>query len=328
MSDSGRDMDRRTFLGRAARAGALTVGAAGLGVLLHDPTGAPRRRRDATLSLPDYRAPGDGPELAVANGADRGDTLARALAMLGGLERFVRPGERVLLKVNAAFATPAPLGATSHPDLVEELARRCLAVGARAVTITDNPINDPRSAFEVSGLADAARRSGASLLVPRPEDFRAVTIEGADLLRAWPILVDPLLTHDRVIGLAPVKHHHRAGASLTMKNWYGLLGGQRNLFHQDINGIVLDLARMLRPTLVVLDGTVSMMRNGPTGGALSDLAPTRTLIVGTDPVAADVLGASLLGVAPADIPYLAMAAAAGVGEADPARVRVVTDGRG
>ena len=101
-----------------------------------------------------------------------------------------------------------------------------------------------------------------------------------------------------------------------MKNWYGLLGGRRNIFHQDINTIITELAMMVRPTLVILDGTVSMMTNGPTGGSLTDLKQTDTMIVSTDQVAADAFGASLLGRTPNDLPYIARAEAAGLGTAD------------
>jgi uncharacterized protein (DUF362 family) len=101
-----------------------------------------------------------------------------------------------------------------------------------------------------------------------------------------------------------------------MKNWYGLLGGRRNVFHQQVHTVIAELAAMLRPTLVVLDGTASMMSNGPTGGSLSDLKETRTLIVSTDQVAADVCGAELLERTPGSLPYLAGAAAAGLGSYD------------
>ena len=83
----------------------------------------------------------------------------------------------------------------------------------------------------------------------------------------------------KLIGIAPVKHHHRSGASMSMKNWYGLLGGRRNIFHQDIHTIIAELAAMVKPTLVVLDGTTTMMANGPTGGSLADLKQTHTMIV-------------------------------------------------
>ena len=110
--------------------------------------------------------------------------------------------------------------------------------------------------------------------------------------------------------------HHRSGASLTIKNWYGLLGGRRNIFHQQIHRIIAELAMMIKPTLVILDGTQAMMRNGPTGGALEDLKATQTLIAGVDPVAVDTMGATLLGKRPQDLPHLLMAQEAGVGTVD------------
>ena len=100
------------------------------------------------------------------------------------------------------------------------------------------------------------------------------------------------------------------------KNIYGFLGGRRNVFHQDINGIITELAQLLKPTLCILDGTVSMMTNGPTGGSLSDLKETGTMVISTDPVAADAVGVELLGRRLTDIPYIQMAAAAGAGVVD------------
>jgi uncharacterized protein (DUF362 family) len=121
---------------------------------------------------------------------------------------------------------------------------------------------------------------------------------------------------DKLIGLAQVKDHHRAGASLSMKNWYGLLGGRRNIFHQEVNVIIAELAALVRPTLVILDGIVSLMANGPTGGSLSDLKATRTLIVSTDQVAADAAGVELLGRRPSDLAYLDLAQKQGSGRVD------------
>jgi uncharacterized protein (DUF362 family) len=143
------------------------------------------------------------------------------------------------------------------------------------------------------------------------------------LIRNWPLLFEPFKSVNKLIGLAPVKDHHRSGASMAMKNWYGLLGGRRNIFHQDINTIIKELALMVKPTLVILDGTTSMVTNGPTGGSLSDLKETRTMIVSTDQVAADAYGASLIGKTTGDLPYIDMAAAAGAGAADYALLKPV-----
>ena len=102
---------------------------------------------------------------------------------------------------------------------------------------------------------------------------------------------------------------------MTMKNWYGLLGGRRNVFHQDIHNIIKELAVMVRPSLVILDGTVTMMRNGPTGGSLSDLKQTDTLIVSTDQVAADAFGATLLEKSVDSLAFIKKAERAGAGTA-------------
>jgi len=112
---------------------------------------------------------------------------------------------------------------------------------------------------------------------------------------------------------------------MMMKNWYGLLGGQRNIFHQDIHHIIKELSMMVSPTLVILDGTVTMMTNGPTGGALEDLKQTNTMIVSTDQVAADAFGATLLEKSILDLPHIAKAQAAGVGTADYGSLKLFRD---
>ena len=73
---------------------------------------------------------------------------------------------------------------------------------------------------------------------------------------------------------------------------------------------------MVKPTLVILDGTTAMMTNGPTGGALSDLKNTNTMIVSTDMVAADAFGCSLLDKKVKDLPFISKAAECGAGTAD------------
>jgi uncharacterized protein (DUF362 family) len=239
-----------------------------------------------------------------------------AVHALGGMAAFVRPGEAVLIKVNAAFATPPLLGATSHPEAVSTVVKLCLEAGAASVTVADNPINDPASCFALSGIAAAAQAAGAQVLLPSADLFEPYSVPEGRLIQSWPVLCIPLRGVQRVIGLAPVKDHHRSGASMTLKNWYGLLGGRRNIFHQQIHTIILELAMMIRPSLVILDGTQSMVNNGPTGGSLADLAPTQTVLAGSDPVAVDSMGAGLLGKTPGQLPHLVMAQRAGLGTTD------------
>jgi uncharacterized protein (DUF362 family) len=317
---------RRAFLRRSLEAAAAIAATGGLSALLWDrnPPGS-LGRGTAAPPMPDFSVPGEGGRMAIVTGTDRVRTLRRALDALGGIGRFIKPGDRVLVKVNAAFAAPAILSATTNPDVAAELVRLCRAAGASAVLVTDNPINDPESCFALSGIGAATAAAGATVVLPRLGDFAPQTLPGGRLIRNWPVLHEPFRGVTKLIGVAPVKHHARAGASMTIKNWYGLLGGRRNQFHQDINGIIVELAQLVRPTFVVLDGTMSMLTNGPTGGSLADLKPTRTLIVSTDPVAADSFGATLLGRTSRDLPYLAQAAQLGCGTTDFESLRPARD---
>jgi uncharacterized protein (DUF362 family) len=319
-SNRSDEMTRRDFLQRLGYASLAALAAGSLGLILHDAKGpAPAGRQQALTGLGNFADPalaaGQG-KMAIIQGQNRALMVQQGIKALGGLEAFIRQGDQVLIKVNAAFASPPSLGATTNPELLAAVAGLCLQAGAVQVLVTDNPINDPESCFEISGLAQAARTSGARLILPRPALFQPVSLPQGKLIQNWPTLAGVFQGVTKVILVSPVKDHQRAGASMTLKNLYGFLGGRRNVFHQDINGIITELAQLLKPTLCILDGTVSMMTNGPTGGSLSDLKDTGTMVVSTDPVAADAVGVELLGRSLADTPYIKMAAAAGAGVAD------------
>jgi len=304
-------------MARAYKAGASILAACSISYWFYDSAGPARSAQDATgVRIPDFSMPQLGRRMSIVRGSSRSETLELALKSIGGIQAFINKGDRVLLKVNAAFASPPMLCATTHPDMVSAITRLCFKAGAAAVTVTDNPINDPASCFRLTGIEQAARSAGATVLFPQKEFFKPFSLEKAQLIRNWPVLYEPLSRIDKIIGTAPVKDHHRSGASMIMKNWYGLLGGRRNIFHQDIHTIIKELAMMIKPTLVVLDGTTTMMNNGPTGGSLSDLKETHTMIVSTDQVAADAFGATLLDKTVDELAFIKKAEAMNLGTAD------------
>jgi uncharacterized protein (DUF362 family) len=310
---------RRELLQRAGKAGAALAGCGLASYLLYDPAGPkPGVAAEELVTLPDFSVPRKaGQTMSIVQGADRVKTVAKAIDLLGGIERFIQSGDVVAIKPNVAFASPPMLGATANPELVAEVVRLCYNRGkAKKVIVTDNPINDPTSCFTLSGIGKAASKAGAEVVLPREYLFSPTTLTGGTLIKNWPVFFGPFEKVDKLIGIAPVKDHHRAGASMSVKNWYGLLGGRRNIFHQDINTIISELAMMAKPTLVVLDGTDVMMTNGPTGGSVSDLQRKNTLIASTDMVAADSYGCTLLGLRVSDLPYLVKAEKASAGTTD------------
>jgi uncharacterized protein (DUF362 family) len=311
-------ISRREFFQRVAIAGIGAAAASGAAYKLYDAKGPSGLEASELVTLKDYSIPVvAGQTMSIVKCADRIKSVNKAIELLGGIQRFVKPGERVLIKPNVAFTSAPGVGATTDPALTAELVRLCYKLGqAKEVLVADNPINDPESCFNYTGIAKACAAEGGRVVIPKASHFRPTTLKDGKFIKDWPLFYEPMAKVDRVIGIAPLKDHARSRASMTMKNWYGLLGGRRNLFHQDINTIIMELAMLVRPTLVILDGTMVMMRNGPTGGSVADLEKRDTMIVSTDQVAADTFGATLLGLSPADLPYLEQAAAAGCGTTD------------
>ncbi len=313
-----KNLDRRQLLARAGKAG-VSIAAAGLiAYKLYDKN-PPAIGLDAKslVTLPDFRVPDiPGRSISIIKGSDRKATVNKAIDLLGGIGRFVGVGETVAIKPNVAFASSPMLGATAHPELVAEVVHLCYKAGAKQVIVTDNPINDPASCFTLSGIGKAAGQAGAKVILPKNHLFKHTTLAGGKLIRDWPVFFGPFEKVDKLIGISPVKDHARAGASMSIKNWYGLLGGRRNIFHQDINTIIAELSMMVKPTLVILDGTEVMFSNGPTGGSVSDLKRADTLIASCDMVAADSYGCALLDLKVSDLPYLSKAEKAGAGTTD------------
>ncbi len=330
MSES--DLSRRDFLKRGV--GAVVVGGAAIagGVLLHDKTGT-AGLADASANIvrlgnyfADIDFPASSPRLSIAAGNDKQiDRLVRAaiggLDPQRGIQRFIARGDIVLLKPNVGFDRAPYLGATTHPEVIRSLVRLCKDAGAAKVLITDNPIESPEACFAKSGIGQVAKEEGAAVVLPTRGQFNLLAVRDREpdprkdeAIGHWPTLTGPLLAATKVIGAAPVKDHNLAGASMTMKNWYGLLGGRRNQFHQAIHSVISDLGMMVSPTLIVADATRVMMRNGPTGGRLSDVKPggaigRPTVVASVDPVACDAwCYERLLGRDPAQLAYLDLAA--------------------
>lgn len=156
--------------------------------------------------------------------------------------------------------------------------------------MTDVSINNARSCFDRSGIAAAARSAAAEVILPEERLFREVDLRG-EVLDSWPVL-EPFLNADKMINIPIAKHHSLTGATLGMKNWYGILGGPRQRLHQHIHESLVDLATFMRPTLTLIDAYRVLLKNGPSGGNTADVALKKTLIAGTDPVALDAYAAA------------------------------------
>ncbi|MFQ5590422.1 MAG: DUF362 domain-containing protein [Phycisphaerae bacterium] len=322
---------RREMLVRGAGA-MMAAGAAGTGAwVLHnvlgdaglgEPTGGDVRLRNY---FADIDFPASNPRISVALGMqEQTDQMVRAamggLAPSLGMRRFVRPRDVVLVKPNVGFDRSPQLGATTSPEVVRSVIRLCKEAGAHRIIVADNPVEAPQACFAKSKIAEVADAEGARVILPSQVDFRQVVVRDhapdpskGEALGRWPLLYTPLADADKVIGVAVIKDHSLCSASMNLKNWYGLLGGRRNQFHQAIQNIVSDLAMMMSPTLVIADATRVMMTNGPTGGRLTDVKPGGELgrpavVASVDAVACDAwCYQHFLGRDPTALAYLDLA---------------------
>ena len=193
MKSEENNIRRREFLKRSLKAGISITCAGTASYLLYDPDGPGRRETSQDIvTLPNFSVkPVNGKTMCVARGAGRQNGLVRAIKLLGGIERFVKPGETIAIKPNAAFASSPELGATSHPLLISELVRLCLKGGARRVIVTDNPINEPASCFYLSGIEKTAQEAGAEIDLPKQEFFKNTSLNKGNLIHDWPVLFEP-----------------------------------------------------------------------------------------------------------------------------------------
>ena len=178
-------------------------------------------------------------EMAVVQGEDPRQLLRRAITELGGIGRFIARGDVVVVKPNISWDRTPEQAANTNPGVVAEMVRLCFEASAKTVIVTDVSINEPHRCYQRSGIAEAARKEGAQVLLPEERRFRQVDLRG-DLLRAWPVF-EPFLDADKMINLPIAKHHSLTGATLGLKNWYGILGGQRQRLHQRIHESLADL---------------------------------------------------------------------------------------
>jgi len=217
----------------------------------------------------------------------------------GGITRFVSRGDVVVIKPNISWARRPELAATTNPEVLKGVIELCYEAGAKKVRIADHTIHDARRCFAITGAGMVAKETNADLVYPRSSLMKRMKLNG-HRLDVWPVFV-PLVEADKVINLPVAKHHVTSTLTLGMKNWMGAVGGRRNALHQDIHQSIVDLAQFFNPALTLIDATRIMIKNGPSGGSLSDVAIKNTLILSDDQVAADALAAMLFGYSPEEI---------------------------
>jgi uncharacterized protein (DUF362 family) len=266
-------MKRRDFLKTSAVAGAaLSLNFDGLQAALSSNTVALEKA----------------PDLVAVMGGEPAAMLDKALEALGGIGKFVKKGQKVVIKPNIGWDRAPEMAGNTNPELVAALVKKCLGAGAQKVTVFDHTCDNWQKCYETSGISDAVKKAGGIMMPGNDEKYyKEVAIPGGVTLKNAKIH-ESLIEADVWINVPVLKNHGGAKLTCAMKNYMGIVWDRRYFHSNDLQQCIADICTWnKKPVLNIVDAYRIMHKNGPQGKSLSDVAQLKTLIASTNIVATD-----------------------------------------
>ena len=246
--------------------------------------------------------------------------IKRAVDSIGGIETFVKPGMKVLLKPNLLSARPPEDGVDTHPEVVRAVIRLVKSAGG-VVRIGDSPggyHKDINEVYEKSGIKRVAEEENAELV----NFVKSKFVDGFPIARE-------VFDCDLMISVPKLKTHVITVITAALKNTYGTVTGlyktechSKAPREEDFAKIVAKIHSISRPRLNILDAVVAMEGDGPSSGTLRSMG---IVMASEDAVAMDSCIAKLIGLEPLDVLVTKEAHAIGLGEADLSKIEITGD---
>ena len=229
-----------------------------------------------------------GYDLVAVMGGEPDQMFRRAIAEMGGIGKYVKPGNKVTIKPNIGWDRNPELAANTNPVLVSEIIKQCLKAGAKEVIVFDHTCDDWRKCYKNSGIEDAVIAAGGKMIPGHDESYyreiklpRAVTLKTAKIHQA-------ILDSDVWINVPILKNHGGAKMSISMKNLMGIVWDRRFFHSHNLQQCIADCSTLdKKPTLNVVDAYRLMKSNGPQGKSLADVVTSKGLFISTDIIAVD-----------------------------------------
>ena len=231
----------------------------------------------------------------------------RAMQEMGGMERYVKPGQTVIIKPNSSWDVPPERAANTNPDVLRAIVEDCVAAGADRVFAFDHTCDNWERSYDNSGNAEAVRQGGGQMLPANIERYyQEVDIPGARRLTKAKVY-ERLMQADVFINVPILKHHASTTITIAMKNLMGVVWDRRFWHRNDLHQCIADFCLYRKPDLNIVDAYRVMTQNGPRGTSEADVTMMRSILVSSDIVAVDAAGALMLGHQPEDIAHLRIA---------------------
>ncbi|MFO8031943.1 MAG: DUF362 domain-containing protein [Desulfohalobiaceae bacterium] len=302
MKDLNSKLPRREFLSLQLKGGLCLLGGLGL------------------IQLPARALAREHPDLVEVQGSPDKATKA-AVQALGGMSRFVKKGQKVVIKPNMSFDQPPEMATTTHPQVVQTLAQMCRDAGASRVSVLDNPLRTAELCLVKSGIQEAAEAVDVCQVkgVQAQGDFQETRIPDGKQLSSRQVMRE-VLQADVLISAPVAKHHSSTGVSLSMKGMMGLIRDRSEMhWRYDLHESIVDLCTLLKPDLVLVDATRALTSDGPAGPG--EVVKPEKIIASTDMVAADAYTVDLIkwygrSLDPGQVKHIRLAQERGLGNMD------------
>jgi len=266
-------MNRRDFLQKGSAAAAFA--AIGLPML---------KGTQATAS----NLPNAGGDLVAVMGDKPEAMLNKAIEQLGGISKFVKAGQKIVIKPNIGWAKTPEMAANTNPEIVGALVKQCIDAGASEVLVFDHTCQEWSACYEKSGIKEATEANGGKIIPAHSEKYyKEVSLPKGVNIKTVQIH-EAIINCDAWINVPVLKHHGGAKMSLSMKNSMGIIWDRR-VFHQTgLQQCIADLATYeKKPVLNIVDAYRSLTQNGPQGKSEEDTILTKAIFASADPVAID-----------------------------------------
>lgn len=274
------------------------------------------------------------PDLIAIHGGTAADMFERGIAEMGGMERFVKKGQTVVLKPNIGWDRPEEYGANTDAQLIGRVTKACYDAGAKKVFCYDHTCgNDWDNRYKISGIRQAVESAGGEMV---PGNTKEMYVEqsiprGVSLKKALvhKLSVDP----DVFINIPVLKHHSGAKITCALKNYMGCIWDRPWWHKNNMPQCIADYATYQKTTLTIVDAYRVMLDFGPRGKS-PDLAPiVKYQVISTDIVAADTAAIQIFASVAqrfgkgtpwklSDIKYMEAAEKLGVGTTDLSKLKV------
>ncbi len=234
------------------------------------------------------------PDMVAVMGGEPETMLEKALGELGGIGKYIKKGQKVVIKPNIGWDKGPETAANTNPDLIKTLVRKCLDAGAEKVTVFDHTCDNWQKCYAASGIEKAVKEAGG-IVVPANDEkyYKEIRIPAGVKLKSAKVH-ESLIEADAWINVPVLKNHGGAKLTCAMKNFMGIVWDRRYFHQNDLHQCIADICSWeKRPVLNIVDAYRIMPQNGPQGRSLADVATLKTLIASPDIVAIDTAALNL-----------------------------------